>query len=47
MSKTELAPNEDQGLIGNLATPAPNATLDQKQIYAREMYDRLSAYPED
>jgi multidrug efflux pump len=47
MSKTELAPNEDQGLIGNLATPAPNATLDQKQIYAREVYDRLAAYPED
>jgi multidrug efflux pump len=46
-SQTELAPNEDQGLIGNLATPAPNATLDQKQIYAKQIYDKLSAYPED
>src|SRR5579859_2645926 len=47
MSKNELAPDEDQGVIGNLATPAPNATLEQKQIYAREMYDKLSSYPED
>ena len=46
-SKTELAPNEDQGLIGNLATPAPNATLEQKQIYAKQIYDTLSSYPED
>jgi multidrug efflux pump len=47
MSKSELAPDEDQGLIGNLATPAPNATLEQKQIYAKQIYDKLSAYPED
>jgi len=47
MSKNELAPNEDQGLIANLATPAPNATLEQKQIYAKQIYDTLSAYPED
>ncbi len=47
MSKNELAPDEDQGVIGNLATPAPNATLEQKQIYARQMYDTLSSYPED
>lgn len=46
-SKTELAPNEDQGLIGNLATSAPNATLEQKQIYAKQIYDKLSSYPED
>jgi len=47
MSKNELAPNEDQGLIANLATPAPNATLEQKQIYAKQIYDTLAAYPED
>ncbi|HLG89730.1 MAG TPA: efflux RND transporter permease subunit [Alphaproteobacteria bacterium] len=46
-AKTELAPNEDQGVIGNLATPAPDATLDQKQLYAKEIYDTLSPYPED
>jgi multidrug efflux pump len=46
-AKTELAPDEDEGVIGNLATPAPNATLDQKQLYAKQIYDTLSAYPED
>jgi multidrug efflux pump len=46
-AKNELAPNEDQGLIGNLATPAPNATLEQKQIYAKQIYDKLASYPED
>ncbi|MDB5395170.1 MAG: multidrug efflux protein [Rhodospirillales bacterium] len=45
-AKNELAPNEDQGLVGNLATPAPNATLEQKQIYAKQIYDKLSSYPE-
>jgi multidrug efflux pump len=46
-AKTELAPDEDQGLIGNLATPAPDATLEQKQIYAKQIYDKLGSYPED
>ncbi len=46
-AKTELAPNEDQGFIGNLATSAPDATLEQKQIFARQIYDKLSAYPEE
>jgi multidrug efflux pump len=46
-AKTELAPNEDEGVIGNLAMPAPNATLDQKQIYAKQIYDVLHVYPED
>jgi len=47
ISQTQLAPDEDQGLIGNLATPAPTATIDQKQIYAKQIYDKLSSYPED
>src|SRR5882757_3707660 len=46
-SKSVLAPDEDQGLIGNLATSSPKATLEQKQIYARQIYDKLSSYPED
>jgi len=45
-AKSELAPNEDQGLLANFATTAPDATIDQKQIYAREIYDKLSSYPE-
>ncbi len=46
-AKTELAPDEDEGVVGNLATPAPNATLDQKQLYAKQLYDLLHVYPED
>ncbi len=46
-AKTELAPNEDQGFIGSLATTAPDATLEQKQIYARQIYDKLAVYPEE
>jgi multidrug efflux pump len=45
-AKTELAPSEDEGVIGNLATPAANATLDQKELYAKQIYDVLHVYPE-
>jgi multidrug efflux pump len=45
-ARTELAPDEDQGIVGNLATAAPNATLDQKQLYAKQIYDNLEPYPE-
>jgi multidrug efflux pump len=45
-SKTELAPDEDQGVIPNIATAAPNATLEQKELYAHELYKSLSQYPE-
>jgi multidrug efflux pump len=44
---TQLAPDEDEGVIGNLATPAANATLDQKALYAKQIYDVLHLYPED
>jgi multidrug efflux pump len=46
-AKTELAPDEDEGVVGNLAFPAPNATLDQKRLYAKQLYDLLHVYPED
>lgn len=45
-AKSELAPNEDQGVLVNIATPAPDATLDQKLLYAHQVYSVLSAYPE-
>jgi multidrug efflux pump len=45
-AKNELAPPEDQGVIPNLATSAPNATLEQKLIYAQQIYSKLSSYPE-
>ncbi len=45
-ARTELAPQEDQGVILNMFTPAPNATLEQKLMYSRKAYEMLSAYPE-
>ena len=45
-SKSELAPNEDQGIIISLLTTAPNATLEQTQLYSKEVYKLISSYPE-
>lgn len=36
-SRTELAPQEDQGLIIGLLTAAPNASLQQTQLYSNMM----------
>ena len=36
---SELAPQEDQGVIIAFATSAPNSTIDQRQLYSREIYD--------
>jgi multidrug efflux pump len=46
-AKTELAPQEDQGVILSSATFAPNATLQQKLLSAHEVYKRESSFPED
>ena len=45
-AKTELAPQEDQGVIITQSYPAPNATLQQRLLYARQVFDIFSAYPE-
>jgi multidrug efflux pump len=45
-SKTELAPQEDAGLIIAFATPAPNATLQQKQLYDDQIYKIFSGHSE-
>jgi multidrug efflux pump len=37
-TSSELAPQEDQGVIIAFATSAPNSTIDQRQIYSREIY---------
>ena len=45
--KPELAPDEDQGFVIGFATPAPNATLQQKMLYTKHIYDDIyAAYPE-
>ncbi|HXE28302.1 MAG TPA: efflux RND transporter permease subunit, partial [Stellaceae bacterium] len=44
--KAELAPDEDQGFVIGFATTAPNATLQQKLLYTKQLYDIFSTYPE-
>jgi multidrug efflux pump len=45
-SKSELAPDEDQGIIITLLTGAPDATLQQTQMNSRQVYKIVSSYPE-
>jgi multidrug efflux pump len=46
LSSRTLAPTEDQGFLGILATPAPAATLNQKLLYSQQVMDQLAKYPE-
>ncbi|MBV9757775.1 MAG: efflux RND transporter permease subunit [Alphaproteobacteria bacterium] len=45
-AKSELAPEEDQGVIITAATSAPDSTLQQRLMYDRQVYDVFAAYPE-
>ncbi|HEV2614370.1 MAG TPA: efflux RND transporter permease subunit [Gammaproteobacteria bacterium] len=45
-SKTELAPQEDQGVILSQLTTAPNATLHQTELYSSQMYQVFKQFPE-
>ena len=45
-SKSELAPQEDQGIIISLLTTAPNAALEQTQLYSQQVYSIFSSFPE-
>jgi len=45
-SQTELAPEEDKGIVISLLTTAPNATLQQTQLYTQEVYNIFASYPE-
>lgn len=44
--KVELAPQEDQGVVLAMSTPSPTATLNQKLLYADEVYKAAKSYPE-
>jgi multidrug efflux pump len=46
-SKSELAPQEDQGIIISLITASPEATLQQTQLSSKELYKILAGYPEN
>ncbi len=45
-SKSELAPQEDQGIVISLATAAPDASLEQTQLFTRQVYQTFVSYPE-
>ena len=45
-AKTELAPQEDQGVIITQSIAAPNSTLQQRQLYSREVYRIFARHPE-
>ena len=45
-SSSELAPQEDQGILISILSVAPNATLDQTQASSRRLHDSFAAWPE-
>src|SRR3984885_7832538 len=45
-AKTELAPTEDQGVIITQSIAAPNATLQQRQLYSRQVYQDFAQHSE-
>ncbi len=45
-AKTELAPLEDQGIIITQSIAAPNATLQQRQLYSRQVYQIFAKHSE-
>ena len=46
-AQTELAPQEDQGVIITLATNAPNATLAQRLLYDTQVDKIFKSHPEN
>jgi multidrug efflux pump len=45
-SRSELAPQEDQGVVITSSTPAPNATLQQRLLYSQKVYQIFAGYAE-
>ncbi|MGE5535864.1 MAG: efflux RND transporter permease subunit, partial [Acidobacteriota bacterium] len=45
-AKSELAPQEDQGIIVASSTLPANATLEQKLVYAKQVYQIFAKHPE-
>jgi multidrug efflux pump len=46
MSQSELAPEEDQGIVLSQVVGAPTATSDQMQIYAKQIFEVAKSLPE-
>ncbi len=45
-SSRELAPEEDQGVVFGVIQASANATLDQTNLFANEVYDVYHSFPE-
>jgi multidrug efflux pump len=45
-AKSELAPQEDQGVVITSSTSAPDATLQQRLLYSRAVYENFAKHPE-
>jgi multidrug efflux pump len=45
-ARTELAPQEDQGVVFSMLSSAPNATLQQRVVYDEKVYEILSNIPD-
>ena len=43
---SELAPEEDQGVIITSSTFAADATLQQRRMYSNELYAKMKSYPD-
>ncbi|HEV2699262.1 MAG TPA: efflux RND transporter permease subunit [Terriglobales bacterium] len=45
-SQHELAPAEDQGVVFSIIQASPNATLDQTNLFAKQVYNIFHSFPE-
>jgi multidrug efflux pump len=45
-SQSQLAPDEDQGLLIEFATSAPDATVEQRQLYTHQIAQIIDRFPE-
>ncbi len=45
-ARSELAPQEDQGFFMTMLSAAPDASLQQTQLYSKQVYDALAPIPE-
>jgi multidrug efflux pump len=45
-SQRELAPAEDQGVVFGVIQASPNSTLDQTNLFSKQVYDVYHSFPE-
>jgi multidrug efflux pump len=45
-AKTELAPMEDQGIVVTSSISSPDSTLQQRLLYARQVFETFAKHPE-